>query len=82
MHYSAALTDSSVLLHADDHIVHIQLLKRNRKGHYSNGCTAADTFWFSLLSGAQGSNRVPGQHPPCRYYSTAYEADDLDTSGI
>ncbi len=62
---------------ADDAVIHIQLLKRNRKGHYSNGSTAADTFWFSLLAAAQGSSRLVGQHPPVSYYSMPYEADDI-----
>jgi hypothetical protein len=62
---------------ADEGVVHMQLLKRNRRGHYSNGTTAADTFWFSLLAAAKGCDRLPGPHPPTCYYSSAYEADDL-----
>lgn len=53
----------------DDGIVHIQLLKRNRKGNYANGCTAADTFWFGLFAGASGVDRLSLTHPPTRYYS-------------
>eukprot|EP00878_Enallax_costatus_P010420 GHUV01010877.1.p1 GENE.GHUV01010877.1~~GHUV01010877.1.p1 ORF type:complete len:291 (+),score=87.41 GHUV01010877.1:788-1660(+) len=64
--------------YCDDGILYIQLLKRNRKGHYSNGSTAADTFWFSLMKAAVGNNRLPGSHPPNRYYSMPYEADDLE----
>ncbi|KAF6254870.1 hypothetical protein COO60DRAFT_1641961 [Scenedesmus sp. NREL 46B-D3] len=63
--------------YCDDGIVHMQLLKRNRRGHYSNGATAADTFWFSLLAAARGTDRLPGPRPPTCYYSSAYEADDL-----
>jgi hypothetical protein len=62
---------------ADEGILHMQLLKRNRRGHYSNGTTAADTFWYSLLAAAKGGDRLPGPHPPTCYYSSAYEADDL-----
>jgi hypothetical protein len=57
------------LLTADEGIVHLQLLKRNRKGCYANGCTAADTFWFSLLAGAKGADRLALRHPPTHYYS-------------
>jgi hypothetical protein len=60
-----------LLLPPDDKVLHIQLLKRNRKGNYQDGCTAADTFWFSLLSGAKGVDRIQGDHPPTCYYSTA-----------
>ncbi|WIA36527.1 hypothetical protein OEZ86_007821 [Tetradesmus obliquus] len=63
--------------YCDEGILYMQLLKRNRRGHYSNGATAADTFWFSLLAAAKGADRLPGPHPPTRYYSSAYEADDL-----
>jgi hypothetical protein len=62
---------------ADEGILYVQLLKRNRRGHYSNGTTAADTFWFSLLAAAKGADRLPGPHPPTCYYSSAYDADDL-----
>lgn len=43
------------------------LLKANRRGQYANGCTAADTFWFSLTTGGP---RLAAQHPPTAYYST------------
>jgi hypothetical protein len=64
-----------LLLLADDSILHITLLKRNRKGSYQDGCTAADTFWFGLLAGARGVDRLPGAHPPTHYYSAASEPD-------
>jgi hypothetical protein len=51
----------------------MQLLKRNRKGNYQDGCTAADTFWFSLLEGGRGMDRLPLTHPPTHYYNTACE---------
>lgn len=76
--YSQYMLVAMCHVRADDGILHVQLLKRNRKGHYSNGSTAADTFWYSLLQAAQGSDRLPGHHPPTRYYSMPYEADDLE----
>lgn len=51
----------------------MQLLKRNRRGNYQDGCTAADTFWFSLLQGARGADRLALAHPPTHYYSSGYE---------
>lgn len=57
----------------DDGILHLQLLKRNRKGSYQDGCTAADTFWYSLLAGAKGADRLALNHPPTKYYSSHEE---------
>lgn len=31
-----------------DGILHMQLLKRNRRGNYSNSSTNADTYWMSV----------------------------------
>jgi len=62
---------------ADQGIVYMVLLKRNRKGHYADGSTAASTFWYSLLAGAHGADRLQLQHPPNHYYTLPYEADDL-----
>ncbi|KAF8065598.1 hypothetical protein HT031_003199 [Scenedesmus sp. PABB004] len=60
----------------DDGVLHLALLKRCRRGHYADGCTAADTFWTSLLAGARGRGVLP-LPPPTHYYASAYEADDL-----
>lgn len=73
---TALLLVATTAAAADDSILHITLLKRNRKGNYQDGCTAADTFWFSLLAGAKGVDRLPGAHPPTFYYSAACDALD------
>lgn len=31
-----------------DSVLHMQLLKRNRRGQYANGSNNADTFWKSV----------------------------------
>ena len=58
---------------AADGVLEIQLLKRNRRGFYGNGCSNADTFWFSLLAGRAGRERLPLQAPPAEYYKTEWE---------
>eukprot|EP00877_Chromochloris_zofingiensis_P010368 jgi/Chrzof1/5585/Cz16g08060.t1 len=59
-------------------VLHIQLLKRSRKGHYADGDTNANAFWFALMTKASASDRLPHDHPPVAYYWSAYEADDLE----
>ena len=54
-------------------MLEIQLLKRNRRGQYSNGCTNADTFWFSLLADRAGRERLALQRPPDAYYNSDWE---------
>lgn len=61
----------------DQGILEVSMLKRNRRGHYSNGATNADTFWFALLSGSHESDRIKLTNPPNKYYWQPYEADDL-----
>jgi hypothetical protein len=56
-----------------DGVLEIQLLKRNRRGQYSNGCTNADTFWFSLLADRSGRERLALQRPPDAYYNSDWE---------
>lgn len=56
-------------------MVQLQLLKRNRKGNYQDGCTAADTFWFGLAAEAKGADRIQGTHPPVEYYSSSGGTD-------
>ena len=77
---------------ADTRILHVSLLKRNRKGHYANGCTNASTYWWSLMAQQnrkprlaaehhsqqqQQQQRLPGDQPPMKYYWSSYEAEDL-----
>ena len=54
-------------------MLEIQLLKRNRRGQYSNGSTNADTFWFSLLADRNGRERLALERPPDAYYRTDWE---------
>ncbi len=56
-----------------DGVLEIQLLKRNRRGFYQNGCTNADTFWFSLLAQRAGRERLPLAQPPPEYYKSDWE---------
>jgi hypothetical protein len=58
---------------AADGVLEIQLLKRNRRGFYGNGCTNADTVWFSLLAGRAGRERLPLPAPPGAYYKSDWE---------
>ena len=57
-------------------MIEIVLLKRNRRGFYQNGKTNADTFWYSLLAGKVGRERLQLPYPPHEYYKT-----DCDLSG-
>ena len=34
--------------YVQDGLLTVQLLKRNRRGHYANGSSNADTFWMSV----------------------------------
>ena len=36
--------------YVQDGLLTVQLLKRNRRGHYANGSSNADTFWMSVSS--------------------------------
>ncbi len=64
-------------------MLEIQLLKRNRRGFYQNGCTNADTFWFSLLAGRTGRERLAVEYPPADYYKTDWErAGVMDTHRV
>ena len=48
------------------------MLKKNRRGHYDNGCSNADTFWPKLLADAEASLPLPA---PSEYFSTEYEIE-------
>lgn len=62
---------------AADGLLEIQLLKRNRRGFYANGGSNADTFWFSLLQGRTGRERLQLQYPPADYYKTDWEREGV-----
>lgn len=34
--------------YVQDGLLSVQLLKRNRRGHYANGSNNAETFWMSV----------------------------------
>lgn len=59
-----------------DHVLHVSLLKRWRRGRYAPGTTNADTFWRSVFVGARPEDSLPPGPPPAKYYASAYEADD------
>jgi hypothetical protein len=58
-----------------DDVLEIALLKKNRRGHYDDGCTNADTYWRTLL--AQSSAYAPTLplRAPSAYYDTEYEIE-------
>ena len=55
-----------------DGVLEISMLKKNRRGHYDNGCSNADTFWPKLLADAEASLPLPA---PSEYFSTEYEIE-------
>jgi len=59
-----------------DGVLEISLLKRNRRGHYENGTTNADTFWRSLLTDDVQIFALPS-NVPNEYYDTEYEIDSV-----
>lgn len=68
---------STWFVDTDTTVLEVSMLKRSRKGSYGVGRTNADTFWFSLFSGAPPADRIPLDYPPKEYYWSAYEEDDL-----
>jgi len=65
-----------------DGLLHIHLLKRNRRGHYDDGSTNNDTFWTSVLykAPANESLALPVGNTgyaivPTEYFSSEYEFD-------
>ena len=64
-----------------DGVLHIQMLKRNRRGHYANGCTNADTFWRGILASAGPEETLKSSHPPACYYTSFVDPDDVLHTG-
>ncbi len=60
----------------ENHILHVIMMKRNRRGNYANGATNADTFWYSPLRKGPAEAIIPVQHPPTAYYSSFVELED------
>lgn len=59
-----------------DRIIHLTMLKRNRRGNHANQCTNADTFWRSVMKHAPQQERLRMAYPPNKYYSLTI-GDDL-----
>ena len=76
--YSDVKKEDSMWLLAD-RILHLTMLKRNRRGNYANQCTNADTFWKSVMKQAPQQERLKADCPPSRYYTLAVE-DDIGSS--
>jgi hypothetical protein len=70
--YAPIKAEESVWLITDG-LLEIQMLKRNRRGQYANGCTNADTFWFALLADARNKQRLALAAPPAAYYKSDWE---------
>ena len=59
-----------------DDVLEIVLLKKNRRGHYDNGCTNADTYWRTLLAeSADATTPALPLHAPTAYYDSEYEIE-------
>lgn len=59
----------------EDGILHLTMLKRNRRGNYADHCTNADTFWKSVMKRAPQQERLALPYPPNKYYALAIEND-------
>ncbi|EFJ47481.1 hypothetical protein VOLCADRAFT_91842 [Volvox carteri f. nagariensis] len=61
----------------DDGILHLQMLKVHRRGHYAPGTSNADSWWRSLWAHCPPAETLSPQHPPTKYYWSEYENNDL-----
>ncbi|PNH12039.1 hypothetical protein TSOC_001052 [Tetrabaena socialis] len=64
----------------DDGLLHVELLKCCRRGHYAPGATNADTWWPSVWRRCPPGEAMQRPHPPTRYYwwgRAEYEECDL-----
>lgn len=73
LHSDVKKEDSIWLL--ADRVLHLTMLKRNRRGNYANQCTNADTFWKSVMKHAPQQERLSAAYPPSRYYALATDDD-------
>jgi len=66
-----------------DDVLEIALLKKNRRGHYDNGCTNADTYWRTLLAeSADATTPALPPHAPNAYYDSEYDIErDMGNHG-
>lgn len=58
-----------------DDVLEISLLKKNRRGHYDDGCTNADTYWRTLLAESSADAPTLPLCAPSAYYGTEYEIE-------
>ncbi|KAL0034980.1 hypothetical protein WJX79_003981 [Trebouxia sp. C0005] len=70
--YSQIKREDSMWL-LENNILHLTMLKRNRRGNYANQCTNADTFWRSVLKRAPHQERLTLAYPPDKYYALPFE---------
>ena len=77
--YAAISRDGSTW-YVQDGILHLQLLKRSRRGQYADGCCNADTFWRGVLATCGPEECLPAGPPPVAYYSSWVEPEDLTRS--
>ena len=73
--YSQIKREDSMWL-LENSILHLTMLKRNRRGNYANQCTNADTFWRSVLKSAPYQERLTMAYPPDMYYTLPFEGCD------
>ena len=57
----------------EDGILHVHMLKRNRRGNYANKCTNADTFWYAVTRTAASPEQLQLEYPPAAYYNSFFE---------
>ena len=50
--------------YVQDGILHLQLLKQCRRGHYPDGCSNADAFWRGVLATCGPEESLPAGPPP------------------
>ena len=62
-----------------DGILHLTMLKRNRRGNYGDHCTNADTFWRSVMKHAPQQEQLTIPYPPIKYYALGSE-DNISSS--
>lgn len=60
----------------NDNILEMVLLKRYRKGHYEDGKTNSDTFWFGIFRKGRPEESIELEHPPSKYYSSHWEKEE------
>ena len=77
--YSQIKEEDSMWL-LEDRILHLTMLKRNRRGNYANNCSNADTFWRAVAKNAPPLEQLSLTHPPDKYYALPFEDDAVHSS--